>query len=181
MSLALSLKRAVLSVIFDTVGPMNMTEEDFAFIEMAGEYGARRDGDDTILPKPQTPLDLVREGQVERQDISTGATEILDTRPGKADPFREGRDSGAGWAPPPAPATIKPAATAGWTPPSPVTSEHDRAQMLPSDRGPEPQEASEILDTREPPNTPNVFDAPPDYTKAFSMAPQTNDGPKTGP
>lgn len=47
MSIKFALQRAVLGVLLDTIGLQNMTEEDFAFVEMSGEYGSRRDKDNS--------------------------------------------------------------------------------------------------------------------------------------
>lgn len=47
MSIKFELQRSVMGVLLDTIGLKQMTEEDFAFVEMAGEYGSRRDKDNS--------------------------------------------------------------------------------------------------------------------------------------
>lgn len=47
MSIRTALQRSVLGVLLDTIGLQNMTDEDFAFVEMAAEYGSRRDKDNS--------------------------------------------------------------------------------------------------------------------------------------
>lgn len=47
MSIKFALQRAVMGALLDTIGLQSMTKEDFAFVEMSGEYGSRRDKDNS--------------------------------------------------------------------------------------------------------------------------------------
>lgn len=146
-TLATQLRNAVLAVLMDNGGPLNMSDDDYVFLNFVSTYGQGREGGvpmGSVVAK--TAADV---GGQQRTYTDTGTARIGDA-PAETDGT-----------------TLDTRAPDGQTAPAgagalPDSTEVQEALPLGSiDRGPEPQDITETLDTREP-----AFDAtdpPPDY------------------
>lgn len=151
-SLTTQLRCAVLSVLVQQDGFSRLTDDDFAFLDAVQCYAKARTSSEPSNPS-LFDTDTTQNGygnasEAPREPLRTSA----DDAPG----------STTGVAPLTQP-TVDPGA------------EHDDSQVLTFDRGPEPQDTAEMLDTAPADddsaytNASDPRDIPPDYTKLPSV------------
>lgn len=151
-SLTTQLRCAVLSVLVQQDGFSRLTDEDFAFLDAVQTYAKARTSSEPPYPSLFS-TDTTQDANGEASEASAG-------RPRTAtDDSPASRSSVAPLTQP----TVDPGA------------EHDDSEVLTFDRGPEPQDTAEMLDTAPADddsaytNASDPRDIPPDYTKLPSV------------
>jgi hypothetical protein len=154
-TLATQLRNAVLSVLIDNGGPLNMSDEDYSFLNLVSTYGQSREGGGVIAS------DTLAKVAADNFLKNKPATDLGATGPDmkRADP------------PMPVAAPLSPVkgapATLDTVQPPDTTEQQEALPLGTADRGPEPQDA-ETLVTQQPEIDPS--DPPPDYTRLETAA-----------